>query len=47
MFYIKMIIKSSIGNININELSKIENLINDSFFQMEINNVNDIEVFMK
>ncbi len=43
----KMIIKSSTGNININELSKIENLINDSFFQMEINNDNDIEVFMK
>ena len=42
-----MIIKSSMGNININELSKIENLINDSFFQMEINNDNDIEVFMK
>ena len=43
----KMIIKSSIGNININELSKIENLINDSFFQMEINKNNDIEIFVK
>lgn len=43
----KMIIKSSIGNININELSKIENLINDSFFQIEINKNNDIEVFIK
>lgn len=43
----KMIIKSSIGNININELSKIENLINDSFFKMEVNGNNEIEIFVK
>ncbi len=43
----KLIIKSSSGNINVNELSKIENLINDSFFKMEINKDNDIEVFVK
>ena len=43
----KMIIKSSIGNININELSKMEKSINDSFFKMEVNGNNDIEIFVK
>jgi hypothetical protein len=43
----KMIINASSGNININELSRIENLVNDSFFKILINNSNDIEVFIK
>ena len=43
----KMIIKSSTGNLNVNELSKIENLVNDSFFKILINKSNDIEVFVK
>jgi hypothetical protein len=43
----KMVIKSSSGNINVNELSKIENLINDSYFKIEINENNDLEIFVK
>lgn len=42
-----MVIKSSIGNINVNELSRIENLINDSYFKIKINENNDLEIFVK
>lgn len=43
----KMIMKSSLGNLNVNELSKIENLINDSFFKILVNQNNDIEISVK
>lgn len=43
----KLIVKSSIGNINISELSRIEKLINESFFSININENNDIEISVK
>ncbi len=43
----KMIIKSSSQNINIREINKIEKLINDSFFEMKLNENNEIEIFVK
>jgi hypothetical protein len=47
LFDNRMVIKSSIGNISVNELSKIENLINDSYFKLEISENNDLEIFVK
>ena len=43
----KIIIKSITGNMNINEVFKIENLVNESFFKMEVNANNEIEITVK
>ena len=32
---------------NINEIIKIENLVNESFFKMEVNENNEIEISIK
>ena len=32
---------------NINEILKIENLVNESFFKMEVNENNEIEISIK
>ena len=43
----KIIIKSITGNMNVNEVFKIENLVNESFFKMEVNVNNEIEITVK
>lgn len=43
----KIIIKSITKNMNINEIIKIENLVNESFFKMEVNENNEIEISIK
>ena len=40
-------LKSITGNMNINEIFKIENLVNESFFKMEVNVNNEIEITVK
>lgn len=43
----KIIIKSITNNMNINEILKIENLVNESYFKMEVNENNEIEITVK
>ena len=43
----KIILKSINGNMNINEIFKIENLVNECFFKMEVNVNNEIEITVK
>ncbi|MDD2896515.1 MAG: hypothetical protein PHG81_10930 [Aliarcobacter sp.] len=43
----KILIKSTTRNMNIHEISKIEKLINESFFKMEVNENNEIEISIK
>ncbi len=42
-----IIIKSITKNMNINEILKIENLVNESYFKMEVNENNEIEITVK
>lgn len=43
----KIVIKQATANMNVNEILKIENLINESYFKMEVNENNEIEISVK
>lgn len=47
LFEDKILIKSSKGNISVDEVSKIDKFINESFFKSELDKDNNIIIFVK